>query len=515
MSASYIAYHAGKPRFNLAALFMMLGLGIICLFFALLSVTGNPILIGLAASMVVGPVLLFMPEVTIWVVLVAGLLLGVLSANPRLGKIGWGISVLSIMLLGPSLVNILWGKRGRLPGFLVIAWLFMIFGIFCSIVQWWSIGEFAAGFKRYFQAFGLMMALATVPFAPQAFARWRKFMLFVGLMQFPFALFEMVVLVPMRGSASSDATDVIAGTFGANMEGGSPNAVMVIFVFIAIAFLVARWRAGLMPNGRFYLLAFFCALPLVMGETKVAVFMVPIVGGILLREDFMRAPLRYLPAVIMIGILTFALCYIYVVFIIQSNFTDVINATHRYNFGNQGYSTGMYLNRMTSITFWFQKQSWSDPLAFLIGNGLGSSYTASGPMAVSGHLGTKYFNYGINLTSVSTILWDTGFIGLTLYVSMFVSAWFAAVKLYRRAVDPFVKADALAIQAAIACFVLFLVYIDSMVNLLSLELIYTSVLGYLAYLMRQEGLLAKPAPIMQTPSLPPRPGANLHLAKNA
>ena len=133
-------------------------------------------------------------------------------------------------------------------------------------------------------------------------------------------------------------------------------------------------------------------------------------------------------------------------------------------------------------------------------------------MAVSGHLGTKYFNYGINLTSVSTILWDTGFIGLSLYVSMFVSAWFAAVKLYRRAADPFVKADALAIQAAIALFVLFLVYIDSMVNLLSLELIYTTVLGYLAYLMKQEGLLSKPVPVHQMPT--PRPGGNLHLARN-
>ena len=507
------SYAASKPRFSVAALLIMMGIGVLCLFFALLSVTGNFILIGLGASMIVGPVLLFMPEMTVWVVLMVGLLFGILSASPKLGKIGWGVSVLSMMLMGPSLIHIMWGKRDRLPGFLVIAWLYMIFAIFCTVVQWHSIGEFVAGFKRYFQTYGLMMALAVVPFLPPAYARWRKFMLIVGLLQFPFALFEMVVLVPMRGSATSDATDIIAGTFGANMEGGSPNSVMVIFVFIVIAFLVARWRAGLLPNARFYALGFICALPLVMGETKIAVFMVPIVGGVLLREDFMRAPLRYLPAVMTICILTFALCYIYVVFIIQSNFSDVLHATNRYNFGSQGYSQGQYLNRMTSMTFWFQKQSWSDPLSFLLGNGLGSSYTGFGPMAVSGHLGTKYFNYGINLTAISTVLWDTGFIGLTLFLSIFVAAWFAAVKLYRRTKDVAVKADALGIQAAIALFVLFLPYTDSMVNLLSLELIYASVLGYLAWLMKQEGLLSKtkqPAPVPA-----PLRGASLSLARNA
>ena len=513
MSTSIDTYGAGKPRFGVAALFLFMGMGILCLFFALLSITGNAILIGLGASMIVGPVLLFMPELTIWVVLVAGLLLGVLSAHPKLGKIGWGISVLSFMLLGPALINMMWGKRQRLPGFIVVAWIFMVFAVFCSIVQWYSIGEFVAGFKRYFQAFGLMMALAVVPFLPQSFARWRKFLLVIGLLQFPFALFEMVVLVPMRASGSSDATDVIAGTFGANMEGGSPNSVMVIFVFIVIAFLIARWRAGLLPNARFYVLAFICALPLVMGETKIAVFMVPIVGAILLRHDFMRAPLRYLPGVILVCILTFALCYVYVVFIIQSNFSDVLNATNRYNFGNQGYSQGQYLNRLSSMTFWFQKQSWGDPLSFLFGNGLGSSYTGFGPLAVSGHLGTKYFNYGINLTAVSTILWDTGFIGFTLFISIFVAAWSAAVKLYRRTRSPQVKADALGIQVAIALFALFLPYTDSMVNLLSLELIYCTVLGYLAWLMKQEGMLTKAVPA-HMPMMPPVPPVPLHLAKN-
>jgi hypothetical protein len=493
-------------RFNLTYLLAIAVVGFLCLFFALLSVSGNPILIGLGASMVVGPILLLMPEVTVWTVLIVGLLFGILSASPKLGKIGWGVSVLSLMLMAPSLITIMWSKRERLPGFLVIGWLFMGFAVFVTIVQWYSIGEFVAGYKRYFQAYGLMMALATITFSPMAFKRWQKFLVFVGLMQFPAALFELVVLVPMRHSTGSDATDVIAGTFGANLEGGSPNSVMVIFIFIALAFFIARWRAGLMKSSLFFPLAFVTALPLVMGETKVAVFMVPVVGAVLLREDFMKAPLRYLPAVFLTIFLTIALCYVYVVFIMHSNFNDVYQATYRYNLGNQGYATGQILNRSSVITFWLQKQSWGDPLSFLMGNGLGSSYTGFGPMAVSGHLGTKYFIYGINLTAASTLLWDTGIIGLSLFVAFFISAWFAAVKLRRRTADPRVKADALAIEVAISLFGMFILYSDSMVNLLSIELIYAVVLGYLGYLMKQEGMLTRPEPVT-TPLMPRRAGA--------
>ena len=107
------------------------------------------------------------------------------------------------------------------------------------------------------------------------------------------------------------------------------------------------------------------------------------------------------------------------------------------------------------------------------------------------HLGLKYPNYGINLTAVSTLLWDTGLIGLTLYMSMFVTAWFAAGRLYKAVSVPTVKADALAIQAAIALFLLFMFYSDSIVNLVSMEMVYAVVLGYLGYLLNLHSLIGK------------------------
>ena len=483
-SQYYCSGHA-----NIRNLALILGIGICAVFFGWLATTANPVMIGLGACMIFGPLLLTKPEISIWLILVVGLVLGVLTAS-ELSRVTWGISLLSMMLLIPSLNNFLWDKQRRVPNFMMIALLFIFYAVGVNIIHWYSIFEFMAGFKRYFQAFGLMMALTMISFIPRTYVRWRMFLLIVALLQFPFALYQLLVLVPQLGgiSYSSGTTDVVAGTFGSNTLGGSPGSVMVIYLFIVLSFLVARWRAGLMKGKIFYLLAFICLLPLGMGETKIVVVMLPMVGLVLLREDLIRAPLRYLPGIIVLVFLTALIGYIYLL-MMGSSLEDAVLGTLAYNTGDVGYSETQSLNRWTSITFWVEQQSWHDPVGFLFGNGLGSSYSDEGNM--SGHIGLKYFHYGINLTAASTLLWDTGLIGFIWFVSIFITAWRAAGRLRRSVSDPAVKADALAIQAAISLFLLGVIYMDSIVNLLSMEVIYAIVLGYLGYLINEHGLLGK------------------------
>lgn len=454
----------------------------ISMFFGLLAVTANPVLIGLGAGLVLGPILLALPGLTVWIILVIGLLMGVLSANPQFSKVTWIVSILSLLLLIPALINLLWSNQRRAPAFMLIALAFMGYAVIVSLAQWNSLGEFVAGFKRYFQMFGLMFALTLIPFAAQSFARWWKFLLVVALLQLPFALYELLVLVPQRGglSLSSFTTDVVAGTFGANMQGGSPNSVMVTFLLVAMAFLVARWRAGAVDQKHFILLLAVFLLPVGMGETKIALVMLPLVGFILIRRELFLAPLRYIPGLLGIVLLTVLLGYTYVDVMMQSNLMDVVVSTIEYNIGSKGYSDSLYLNRWTSITFWLAGQGLHDPVSILFGNGLGSSFTSTG--ALAGHLGERFLNYGINLTAVSTLLWETGVIGLIFFVAIFMSAWQCANRLYRASSDPLVRADALAIQAAIGLFLLMLFYSDSIVNLVSMELIYALALGYLGFL---------------------------------
>lgn len=468
---------------------LSLSLGICAALFGLLVTTANPVMVSLGACLILAPAFLIMPELTVWMILITGLTLGILTGSPEYSKFTWGISLLSMLLLILSLINIAWSKQRRPPCFMLLALLFLFYTTGTSLIQWHSITEFVAGFKRYFQSFGLMMALTMIVFTPQVYVRWHKFLMIVALLQFPFALYQLMVLVPLRGdlSLSSATTDVVAGTFGGNIKGGSPNSVMVTYLFIALSFLFARWQAGLISNKFFCLMAFICLLPLGMGETKIAVVMLPLVGLILLRENLINAPLRYLPAILILALLTILLGYLYVTVMMRSSLDEVVIGTLQYNIGTQGYSESQFLNRWTSITFWVQQQRWDDPLSFLIGNGLGSSYASKADL--SGQLGLKYSHYGINLTAASTLLWDSGLIGFMMFVSIFITAWNAASRLRQSVNDATVKADAIAIQAAISLFFLSLIYSDYIVNLVSMELIYALVLGYLGYLMNHHSLL--------------------------
>jgi hypothetical protein len=451
----------------------------------LVASTANPLLIALILGLMGGTALLAVPTVSVWLIMILGLISGfaISMLGPGAGKLAWAISLLGFLLLLPSLLKLLSGHAKGTPAFIWLALAFLVYSVLATAVQWHSNAEFLAGFKRYFQMYGLMFALAVLAFKPEDYRRWLKLLLVVALLQLPFALYEFFVLVPKRGgfAAGAEATDVVAGSLGANLEGGSANAEMATFLLIAAAFLFARWRAGLMGRFRFAVAALLCLLPLGLGETKIVVIMLPVIGLVLMREELVRAPARYLPQIIAVVLLTAVLGYVYIS-MNEKTGGEVLQETLRYNFADQGYGQS-YLNRTTVLTFWWDHQSWRDPLGFVIGHGLGSSYLSQNN-PVPGHLALHYPRYGIDLTTASTILWDLGMFGLLLFLSILAAAWHAAVRLWKRAQDPRTHADAMAIQAAIALFALHVVYHKSMLNYLPFELIVAAVLGYLAYLVR-------------------------------
>ncbi|MBI1890597.1 MAG: hypothetical protein HYS18_08125 [Burkholderiales bacterium] len=473
----------GAPVARLPAIFIGLLL-LAALFLGLLTTTANPVVIGMGLGLVGGAFLLTAPRLLIWLVIFLSLATGALLslAGPEYMRLVWPVSILAFLLWPLALVHMT--RQKHLPVFVWVALLFVLLAILSTALNWYSLSQLIAGFKRYFQAYGLLFALAALPFASSDMQRWQKLFLLIALLQLPFALYEFLVLVPLRGGlqAGSEATDVVAGTFGANLNGGSANAEMAAFLLIVTAFLLARRRAGLLSGWRTALLGILCLIPLGLGETKVVLLLLPLVGAIVMRKDFFRAPLRYLPGMLVLVILTAVLGWVYVTLMIRGNFADVLANTLSYNLESTGYGDAL-LNRSTAISFWWERHGWHDPVGLLFGHGIGSSFwAANNPL--SGHIGMHYPRYGIDLTTLSTLLWDMGLVGAGMYAGILVSAWVAANRLWRRALDAWVRADALAIQAAIAVFAVFLIYSNSSVNLQAFQIVIAAVLGYLAYLCR-------------------------------
>lgn len=454
-------------------------------FFGLIASTSNLILFVLATGMLIGVILLLNPAWNIWILIVLGLTSTALisfAGSDVYSRLGWGLSLIGFLIWVPSLLALY--KDNRIPLFLGLAFAFALYAIVVTLVQWYTFGEFLAGFKRYFQAYGLMFALAIIPFAAVRYKRWMTSVLAIGFLQLPFALYERLILVPERGglASGSSSTDVVAGTFGANLFGGSGNAEMATFLLIILAFLVSRWREGRLSGRTLFFVGLFMFIPLTLGETKVVVFMLPVVAVVLLKNDLRDNPLRFLTIGSVFALLVAGLGYVYVSLIMRESLYDAVHRLILYDFGSIGYGSDV-LNRTTVLSFWWKHQGLSDPLGFFIGHGLGSSYTSASTQH-PGYLSLEYPRYGIDLTTVSTLLWDLGVVGLVLYLSIFISAWFAARKLYRTVSDPRIRADALAIQAAVTLFIPYAFYRNTPIDFLSWEIVIALVLGYLGHLIR-------------------------------
>jgi hypothetical protein len=273
--------------------------------------------------------------------------------------------------------------------------------------------------------------------------------------------------------------DIIAGTFGGELLGGGNNAEMATFLIIVLAFLLSRWRAGLLTTKKLIYLCIPTLSPLFLGETKIVVIFLPIMFFGLYGSELIRKPAQGLTALLIGTILTLLAGYVYVELIIQKTLHEVIQETLLYNLYSQGYGNN-FLNRTTVITFWW-KQNVIDPAHLLFGHGLGSAHPG-GTSLLSGHIDQHYLGYGIGLTSASLLLWETGLLGFALFTSIIIYAWLNANSQLRKATDPLQQADLAAIRSVIPLFFIYLFYRNALLETLTFQIVFALLLGYLAYM---------------------------------
>ncbi len=470
--------------------FIVLASVLMAMLLGLIAVTGNPIIISIAVALIVSMALLIRVDWIVWLILSLGLLvIGLLPLyfDHFTSKVSWGVSMLGFVLMLLALVKIVMAPEARknTPAFVWVALVFMAYALINSLVQWHSFGETVGGFKRYFQAWGLVFALCWITFDKQQIRYWRLFFLFVALVQLPFAIYERVIYVPIREGLQSSypgmvPIDVVSGTFGASFTGGGASGEMATFLIIILAFLLARQREKVLPSNKLFLLAPIILAPLLLSEVKAVIVMIPLMFFVLYRNEMLTQFHRWLIGLFAISIFVVVVGYAYLFAMSQDkemSMTEYIEDTLEYNFYDKGHLGENSLNRKTVLPFWLEKQGFHDPVSFVFGNGLGSSHIFTG-----GHMDMRHFGYGIGLTAASTLLWDIGLLGTGLFFIILILAWRCAAQLRRESATPEVRADAAAIQTALALFVFYLFYRLGMLEILSLQIPFAALLGYLAWL---------------------------------
>lgn len=489
MTSQIFAHRMNSPAssFGVWGLVGVLAIAVVlAVFFGLIAVTASPILVSMAAAMLVGVFLLAKPIWNIWFVLVLGLLVvGVVPiwADALGSKAVWGVSILGFALMGSALFSVASrpGAARNTPAFVWVALIFMLYAVVVTLIQFYSVGEFLTAFKRYFQAFGLMFALSWLAIEEQDIRRWRKLFVIVALVQLPFALYELISLVPLRESfriLNLVPIDVVAGTFGASIYGGGANAEMATFLIFVLAFMLARRHEKTLSTGRLLFMAPLVMAPLFLGETKAVVILLPMMFLVLYRHELLARPHYAVMGLILGSLLTIGAGMTYLS-ITKTTLDEQIEDTLSYNIYEGGYGS-LHLNRTTVLTFWAERQGAHDPVSLVLGNGLGSSHRATG-----GHIEIRYPTFGIGLTAASTLLWDLGILGFALFLAILALAWRTAGRLRREAAEALVRADAAAIQAILPLFGFYLFYRLSMLETLTFQIVFSALLGYLAWLHRR------------------------------
>jgi hypothetical protein len=462
---------------------------------ALAAVSNSPIVIGLVAGAILGVLLLYRTEIAVWFILIGGLILnGAIALYfPGLVKATWLFSMLGFFLLGATVLYLLVPSK-RLttsyPSFIYTAMAVLFLALITSIVNTSNPFEFLAGFKRYFQVWGLLFALAIIAYKPSSVRRWLWFVLIMAVVQFPVAVLQRFFLAPLRSGAGGGvvAVDVVSGTFDASLEGGGSSSIMALLVVIAIGYLAVAWREGVLKPGTAVLIGLPLVATLALGETKVTVLTLPLTLIVVFRHHLLR---NFGTSVflILLGILgAFFLGWMYLEFFAYSGqgltVGQKLERVIAYNFGKEGYYGKYSLNRTTVLTFWWAEHGLHNPLQTFFGHGLGASYSGSGAL-VPGHLFYQYPFMAIGLTTASTLLWDLGLVGFGAYLLLHYQAWRVTVLRARQAKDHAMRSIYVTLEVAIVLFLVMIFYSNSMVSNFAMEVLWCMALGYLAWAGRQ------------------------------
>lgn len=466
-------------------------LALACVVAAFAAITNSPVIIGLFAGLVLGAFLLWVPRLALWLCVIGALLVsGFVSLFvPALSKVTWLFSMLGFFLTMASVASLLGHPelRRSTPGFVWLALLLMLCAVAGAPLAGSSPGEALAGTKRYFQLWGVLFACAWLLRDTVDMARIVRFLFVLALLQLPIALYQRIALVPQREGMGRGVVpiDVVSGTFEASFLGGGNSSGMVLFLTMALAFVVAAWREGVLKGGWCLLLALLFLLPMGLGETKVVVLFLPLMLLVVAARFMRQAPLATV-GVLLVGLAcTAVLFWIYATAFGKAGITlaERLQQTIDYNFGNVGYLASYSLNRSTALSYWWSQHGLANPHELLFGHGLGSSYFAPASF-VQGHVAREHGYIAIGLTAASTLLWDLGLAGLLVVLGIFALGWRQSGHLLARAPDGWSRAALLAARTGLVLMVVLLFYTDSLLNALSVQCLWMLSLGGIALAAR-------------------------------
>lgn len=461
----------------------------------IISASGRLDVMAIFTGLIVGAAVVSSRKSLLWFVIICGLVVTGLAQLylPGARYIRYLVPLVSIGLIFHGTMNRIsnpaLSDHDNISAIVLWALAFIIVAIVSTAVNWNGPSVPIMGLKGYFQMWGFFFGLLLVRWKPDVFRSLPRTILYIAFLQLPFVLHQYKFLVPKRIGLGGGIVpvDVVAGTFGASLLGGGSNSVLAAFMMVVIACLLGLWKSGSLSKGKALGMALLFLIPEFLNETKISALYLPLIYVILFYQDIVKKPLRFLISGVALSVLLAAL--LTVLAITQPSgklhsISDLIQFTVSRQAASIDERSGGYneLTRWTSLTYWANEHVRSNPVNILIGHGPGASRISENSLVPVNSLAeTRYGGVDIGYTAVSSLLWDTGILGLISILGMFFAAFRTAGWLYDyyKDRDPLQAGLFDGLRAGIAVLTLSLAHKDYFINNIPYQTLIMLIFGYL------------------------------------
>lgn len=452
-----------------------------------------------AALVLIVPAVYFLMRPDICLVFFAGLTLlvaGTLKYFLGLGQFQWVLSALGAALFGYSLVRALFsrsGKRAPPTGIEQTMTLWWTTLLFSSLANALSPLDWLVGLRIYLPFFGIFAYLAYCQPNEKLLKRLIFFIMAIASIQWIFCLYQQLQVVPVRIALHYPGSpwDSVVGTFGGEKYGGGESGSLGIYLSIVVVLAAALRKNKQMTFGLLLLLLLTSIAAMAMIESKVVAVMIPLGCFLVYREYAFKQPIKFLVGTTLLGGLMLGLLAVYycVYWQTDSNLSliDALYSRFSYSFDPYFQASTTNLGRVKSLIFWWDRHSLLDnPLALLIGHGLASAVSTS---SIIGE-GTEVHRYNVMLdvTGISKLLWEAGFIGLLLFLLTFAIGFHRAQRLKGHPGLPaWHRAAMSGVEAAMVLMPIAIFYEVTVVSSPPMQFMAMFLLGYVVYWWRETG----------------------------
>ncbi|MBT9507769.1 hypothetical protein [Rhodoferax sp.] len=309
----------------------------------------------------------------------------------------------------------------------VLICLFCILFFLSALSNSTDVTSFAVAAKNYLLPWILTLFVASqIRQTGDLDGVW-KFFLWMVVVQVPFAIPQHFYFAKRNGAS----LDAVVGSFGGNYLTGGASGAMAVFLVFGIVLAVAFFRRH--QIGRKTLLGILVAalVTIALAEVKIFFFVLPLALVLLFRWDLIAHPTEA------IGYgLTGAAILALLLFSYQQTASSDLGkkktlGTYIEN-TIDSESDPYFVNPLTkevsrigAILSWFRYNDLSDP-RFYVGHGPAASRVSQ---TLGSGVAARKYRFTLTTSTASTLLWDVGFIGYSLFIAVFSVAGLGALRL--------------------------------------------------------------------------------------